>query len=791
MACLPEARTRTSVLAAACWRSIACLLICLSCGLGTFAATAHAGNALNRNILGLYDATEERSADNSRLHRHLEMPLNHLGYQLKLHDLSQSLPDIAEASRYHAIATWFSGRIPMSEAYFTWATAVARSGTKFIVLDSIGALGNKEELPAINGFLTTLGLRYAHYFVSDSAKTRIAGATRSMIGFEHKLDPEKLPGHQVIVATSDTITKHLTVTDPGHKWADAPEAVLVTTGPGGGHIASGFAIHYDPERNRVRWIVNPFQFLEAALGRRTWPVPDTTTVSGRRLYFSHIDGDGWLNTTTVKQSGNVAAKASEVVLERLISPFPDLPVSVGLIAGDISTTHGGNVDSGLAALNIFALPQVEVASHTYTHPYRWAEFERYDRNRELDQIQRYVAARGASAEPRLADLVRDRKQTSIRSPSPDASPVTLPRARTLVPFNLDDEVTEALRASQQLAPAGKQVRLYLWSGDTRPFEAALRRVREFGVKNLNGGDSRFDTDYPSVAYVAPLSRTVGAERQIYAVNSNENTYTNGWRGPFDGFGKLTETLNNTEQSRRLKGFNLYYHMYSATRPDSLAVVESHLELARRSRIAPVAASHYAAIAEGFFSTEIVESAPLRWVVSRRGSLDTLRFDHASSLDVDIAGSRGVIGSRRLDDVLYVTLDSDIEPATVTLQPVNRGNSKRRGIELVESRWRLWGVAVTPCRVLASIQGFGPGEMEWRGFLTGLYDVALERDGKKLASSKVNVDSTGTLQPAPFDVSAIEPLQLRISCQTQHGETVRRRIPAGKAKPRTALVPRAR
>ena len=66
------------------------------------------------------------------------------------------------------------------------------------------------------------------------------------------------------------------------------------------------------------------------------------------------------------------------------------------------------------------------------------------------------------------------------------------------------EVLGALKFSEQFAPAGKRAKLYLWSGDTTPFAAALAATRAAGVRNMNGGDSRFDSEYPSVAYVPPL-----------------------------------------------------------------------------------------------------------------------------------------------------------------------------------------------------------------------------------------------------------------------------------------------
>ncbi len=360
---------------------------------------------INREILGLFDSSTEGRSEELRLHQLLEMPLNHLGYKLKLHDVALGLPDLSQAKRYHAVATWFSGRLKNAEAYLTWAEKVAHTGTRFIILDSIGALGEKEDIALINAFLKHLGLAYAAYYVGDATETRIKFSDASMIGFEHKLDPLKLPGHQVIISKSPAMNAHLTVTDPAHRWAGANASTLVATGPKGGIAATGFAIHYETGTDQVRWIINPFAFLQAALGGKIWPIPDTTTVSGRRLYFSHIDGDGWNNITEVFPYSSERASSAEVVLDALIAPYPELPVSVGLIAGDIDPTLGGKSTTAGVAEAIFAMPHVEVASHTYTHPYNWEFFENYNRDREIADVLKFSSLDAAYDDSSLTELV--------------------------------------------------------------------------------------------------------------------------------------------------------------------------------------------------------------------------------------------------------------------------------------------------------------------------------------------------------------------------------------------------
>src|SRR5690606_26305526 len=143
-------------------------------------------------------------------------------------------------------------------------------------------------------------------------------------------------------------------------------------------------------------------------------------------------------------------------------------------------------------------------------------------------------------------------------------------------------------------------RLYLWSGDTSPGQAELAATRQAGVLNMNGGDTRLDGEYPSYTYVAPLTRVVGSERQVYSANSNENTYTNLWRGPFYGQYLLEETWRRTGTPLRLRPMNLYYHMYAGERLGSLGALIHHLEIARAAETAPIEASRYASIVGDFF-----------------------------------------------------------------------------------------------------------------------------------------------------------------------------------------------
>ena len=320
-----------------------------------------------------------------------------------------------------------------------------------------------------------------------------------------------------------------------------------------------------------------------------------------------------------------------------------------MIGADIDERYGTPEAGRVTARELFALPHVEVATHTYTHPYQWSFFENYDRKLEERLIGPDETAWTAVLGDRMRRLARRlfpglaRIGAETESKPLDDDP---PRAFSDFPFDLDQEIRGAITAAEEMAPEGKHGTLYLWSGGAEPFEGAIARTRRLGLRNLNGGDSRYDADYPSISYLAPISRVAGAERQIYAANANDYLYITDGNGRDHGFLHLEATVNATETPRRLKPINVYYHMFAGERAAQLAGVRHHLDTARQALLTPIAASHYAAIADGFFSTRMTALGDSSWLIRNRGALQTVRFDDAADLAVDFTRSVGVLGQRK-------------------------------------------------------------------------------------------------------------------------------------------------
>ena len=743
------------------YRFAICWALTLICAASMHISPA-VGQTINREILALYDSKEEGPAIQSRIHRFVEMPLNHLGYSVTLVDLHDGLPDAEATTPYYAIVTWLKQQVPDTKTYFDWLTANLGAGRKLIVLGHLGINSEPAQAGLRQRIFASLGLRPSGNWNVVTFDSKLHKLDERFFKFEASLSGT-LPQYPDIELISGQAEPLLQLSRRNY---DGTEQIstLAATNAAGGYIAEGFEMREYPTAERVRWIVNPFAFFRSALKVGRFPIPDVTTIAGRRVYFSHIDGDGWNNVSDIEKYRKKRTLSSEVVYHELIKPYPDLPVTVGLISGDVDRRIGGVKDSAAIARALFALPQVEVGSHTHSHPFNWSYFKNYDRANELaliDRVQQRSQTRASSIMNRLglSQLISSDQYQRQRFISGSSD---LPRTYMHRPFDLQAEIRGSLRIAQSLAPPGKRAKLLQWSGDTTPFEAALATVRATGARNINGGDSRFDTSFPSAAYVPPIGRKVGSQRQIYAVNSNENTYTNDWTENFFGLAFLEETLRNTQASRRLKGFNLYYHMYSGEHPAALAAVKSLLQLARRSPVIPIPASDYAAIADSFFDVDIQQLEAGVWRIANRGTLNTVRLDDAAKLTIDLQRSRGVVGFRRLNGSIYVALDSAVKPALVALSP-GSANPATDLPYLVESRWQISKLKRTQCGAEFSATGFGTSQMTWHVPAQKGYKVQVSRAGLGLWAAALAPTRKGKLIiDAPID--ARKSLVVSIECQ---------------------------
>lgn len=715
------------------------LLLCV------LAPPARAETVVPRTVVALFD---ERGSGIHRtmLHMLAELPLNHLGLVLEYHDVNAPLPEIAGRADVRGVITWFPSdtRLADPRAYLRWAEQALDGGKKYVMLGNPGFLRDREgHAPgaAADRFLQRIGLRMARRWQEVTLDVEYRVHTPEMF-----LSPDpyrwERPSFEVMSATPDAAV-HLSA----HGGTPAAEGALIVTGPRGSYAAENI-LHRAHERageEISQWRIDPFLFFRLAFATDDVPAPDTTTLAGRRIYYSHIDGDGWNNVTQVGEYRARPTLSAQVILEKAVHAYPDLPVTLTLIAADIDSEWVARSHSRDIAQAFLAEPQVEAGSHTYSHPFYWQFFMDGDWRKELPYLKHYpdrswgvdaqATNEGAGPSHTHASLssilMRDAhaSEGGEGAAGVDALPggYTVPRAYARKHFDIHREIRGSLDAIAPLLPEGKKMELLTWSGNCSPWEEAVRLTREAGVQNINGGDSRFDGEYPSLASLAPVGRQVGAERQIYASMSNENTYTNLWSENFHGFRHLVETLHRTETPIRLKPLNVYYHIYSGEKQASLNALLANLEYARAQPVAPVTASHYSRVAQGFFTARLTALGNDSWRIDDRGALETLRFDRHALSSVDFARSRGVVGQRHAQGSLYVALDAAEETPVIALKPYTAIHAPPIGNVpyLFESRWPVSHLKREKNTVEFTAGGFGAGEMTWIMPAPGRYGVRVD------------------------------------------------------------------
>jgi hypothetical protein len=417
-----------------------------------------------------------------------------------------------------------------------------------------------------------------------------------------------------------------------------PQAVLSLTAQNGQQYSpvaiapwGGLALGpYILERNseRTRWILDPLAFLPKALQLPAQPRPDVTTENGRRIATVHIDGDGFPSRAEVRGM----PYAGQQVLDDFVRPNPFL-TSVSVIEGELSPR---GMFPYLArelepiARELFADPKVEVATHTFSHPF--------------------------FMQPELA-----RKRENFTAEY--GLKMAIPGYDTI---DFEREVVGSRDyINKNLTTPDKPVKLVFWPGDALPSADTVKMAYDAGLKNVNGAKTQLTRANPSLTGLNPLLRPTAGGLQYYAPIINENVYTNLWNGPYYGFRDLIDTFELTDNPRRLRGLHLYYHFYSGTKQASIKAVNDIYRYMKDQQPISLWMSDYLDRVHGLHQASLARTANGDWQVRGMDGLRTLRLDPQSGWP-DLTRSRGVAGVRDLPQGRYVHLSSD--RALLALRP---------------------------------------------------------------------------------------------------------------------------
>nr|CRH06947.1 conserved exported protein of unknown function [Candidatus Magnetococcus massalia] len=732
-------------------------------------------------ILAFYNGEAEEGYILAPPHAQAELPLNHLGLTVIHRAVQDPLPSMEELKDVRGILIWFDHvRMEDPAAFLRWCIRAMKAGKRLVHMGPVVFNTDHRNRPTpkrlLKAFWNMLGLNTEQDWISNTHNTSLKIHGNRFFPYERDFSGV-LPEYQPMFKVRRDVKPLLSA--KARTGREESGHILAATTKNGGYVSDRYAFFSSFEEVSFRqWYMNPFRFFEEVFVTYNLPKGDSNTVSNRRAYYSHIDGDAWRSETrikTFKKKGLLYV--SDVILKEVVERFPDLPLTIAPVVADLDPEWFGNTTFIQIARKIFNHPHIEAGTHTLSHPLQWSFFENYDPEMEVPFLHLYPKRHEKNMVDYLLRSAGLRKNQAIATPDSQgwkhiaskaikdqqkqkkkdairklASHYDRPRAFAVKPFSLHDEIQGSVNFVNQFLQKGRKVEVTQWPGNCTPFEAAVRATRKAKTRNVNGGDTRFDPEYPSIAWVSPLGRYVGDEIQVYASASNENTYTDLWTDRFFGFMHLVETARNTETPVRLKPYNIYYHMYSGERLASLNALLHTLKYARSQELAPVTTSQFAAMVDGVLSAQVYRASDNHWRIENHGDMATVRFDRATLKQVDMARSKGVIGQRHYQGSLYVALDRSKPKPEILLKPYDAPHKRPESNTpyLVDARWWLWNLERKRDQLTFQARGFGQGEMRWKMPEPGSYRVIMTGGAPSISfSDRRKWAKTGKRKPFTF------------------------------------------
>lgn len=562
--------------------------------------------------LGMYQATLER-----------------MGYEVYYHDIMTGVPKGWDERDFCGIIIEETLTVPKDteSELSNWLSLRIKDNVKMLFL-STGGLD--QELSKDQVF-RALGIKLIGTVPKEPGEVTLLKADPELTGFETKAVP--IARSFLAIQAPDNADPVISLSMKSKQGAIRYDPVFIADW--GGCLLSPYGT-YPVSSEISRLHIDPLKFLSRIWPADDFPVPDVNTKQGLRIFYSHIDGDGFVSVAHFPERPYCCEVMHDEVLKDL--PFP-VTVSIveAEVRGHMLSQKNPKVERfEKVAAQIFKLPHIQAASHSYSHPYVWndkdtAYFGQYDTlNLALKLTARY---------PNIV---------------------------------LEREIGGSLSyIEKSLSHAGNPPAIFLWSGNCRPSIEALRLVREAGLENMNGGNTILSKRFPGSAAVAPKLVAIEDEMQIHASNQNEFYYTEGWKGPyFNGFKKVIETFELTETPHRLKPVNVYYHFYSAERSDALAALQDIYKWCETQELHLMDTRAYADLVRDSFHTKIERLSKLSWKVKNKGHLQTYKIPTDKGYP-DLANSKGVIGFNSHQGYWYVSTDgSGQNVITLSEQPVS-------------------------------------------------------------------------------------------------------------------------
>lgn len=573
-----------------------------------------------RRILSFYDG-QDTLKHQSKCHRLLSMLIEYRGYVPECLDLSTIDLSAIDTTRYQAIALWLT-----PEKYQTDLLAWISSNLGKTRIVFLGSLPDDENILSRLGVIKE-GVLEGKLSLSKSKLTPMNELVLP------NADLKRFPRYRALSADIET---QVAFTDQ-----TLNESIAIFTAPWGSAVIDPLLMRSSGE-GKNDWLFDIYVLFDLLFNFPVLPVPDITTESGQRILTAHIDGDGFPSRSWMPGKAFSAQTLLDEILEKYL-----IPHTVSVIEGEISAQGlYPELSNELEAIakDIFKLKHVELASHSFSHPFFWDD-------------------RGNVAEKKYGDSL----------PIPNYS------------VDYDREVMGSVDyINKVLAPENKKVKIFLWTGLANPTVKTIEKTEEIGLVNVNGGNTFVVNGDDSLTQVFPHLLWYEQAVQVYAPVINENLYTNLWTENFSGFQHAIETFELLGTPKRLKPISIYYHMYSGVYPSSLKALDNIYQWSMKQNTTPLYLSEYASRAKTLYETGI--GKPLgsnnEWLVVSTG-IKSIRI--ASSFNIPDLDKSNIAGWNDGPDGRYLTLT---EPRTLlSFQDKKAEQPYLRSVNGIVEKWQ--------------------------------------------------------------------------------------------------------
>ncbi|MDH4944739.1 hypothetical protein [Sulfurimonas sp. C5] len=550
-------------------------------------------NAFKREILILIDESATDRMESSA-HQYGAIPLEYQGYIQSIRNIHDGLPSPDQMEQYAGVVIWLTVDYDSPSTLISWVKEVVQKKIPVVFAHSFGF--------NVSGmYLSQLGIET--YDGDEKASQKII-AKDSMMDYEIKTPLS----HSNFYFQAPKNSRELVTFQDSNGLTSTTAAIT----PWGGYaIDTAFMTEVDGENI---WVINPFKFFKEALRLQDIPVPDPTTENGNRLFFTHVDGDGIMNG--VEYDSELVS--GDIIYSEILKKY-NFPHSISVIGAEIMPNGVYPQESKrLLELSskIYALENVEPATHTFTHPFFWGEIKN-------------------------GNLIEEYR---LKPPA--------------YKFSLDYELSGMLEYIQDNLlekNATKKAQTVFWSGDCTPRTNALKYVYQHHILNINGGDTTINNSAPWLALVAPFGLERDEYYQIYTGAQNENVFTNDWIGPFWGFKKVIQTFKLTDSPKRLKPIDVYYHLYSGSKKASLNALRYVFDWVLEQNTMPIFTSEYIPKVMDYYTVSIAKDNEGHWLYDGMKDLKTLRIEKKDA-GIDLQHSKTSLGIEHFEDHTYIALD---------------------------------------------------------------------------------------------------------------------------------------